>query len=102
MAHGVKPMQRQWPTSVTRPGSPDAPQCGSQGRTSTERGLVGMQLAGVAPGSPARSATSRMVTLGRVPAAAASLTLSSSASQAAHRLGRPRSRPHVRLFAEAA
>lgn len=48
---------------------------------STERGEVGWQAAAVAPASIARSATSRIVTLGRPLAAAASRRRSRSASQ---------------------
>lgn len=60
-------------------------------RTSTERGLVGMQAAGVHPGSVARSAMSRMDSFGRLPAAAASRWRSRSASQ--EYTGRGRSAP---------
>lgn len=51
---------------------------------STERGEVGWQAAALAPASIARSATSRMVTLGRPLAAAASRRRSRSASQLWH------------------
>ena len=59
-------------------------QAGSMPRrrqASTERGDVGVQAAGVAPGSVAWSAMSCSVTLGRRPAAATSRSRSRSASQ---------------------